>query len=539
MAILESTIDPSSASFVAHRDENLRLIEQIRAYEGRVRANSARLADKFHKKGQLLPRERIAMLLDRGAPFVELSTLAGFRMHDDDGVDGASGGGTITGIGFVGGVRCLISASDSAIKGGAVTPMGLRKSLRAQELALENRLPSISLIESAGANLNYQAEIFVDGGRVFHNMARLSAAGLPQITVVHGSSTAGGAYMPGLSDYCVMVQGEAKVFLAGPPLVKAATGEVATDEELGGAEMHATITGSAEYLAQNDAHGIALAREIVATLNWPSLGPSAPIGRGKPPRYSPDELLGVVPPDYQKPYDVREVVARLVDDSDFLEFKELYGSQTVCGHAMIDGYRVGILGNNGPIHADGATKAAQFIQLCNQSGTPLVFLMNTTGYMVGKDAEHAGIIKHGSKMIQAVSNSRVPRMTVLIGGSFGAGNYGMSGRAYGPRFCFAWPNSRIAVMGGEQAARVLSMITEEKYRKMGAPVDPSVLEKLTAQVKEKIDKESTALYATARLWDDGIIDPRDTRTVLAFALATCWEAERRTVNPSSFGVARM
>jgi len=539
MAVLETKIDSASASFAANRDANEKLLDEVRKYEGRVRANSARLSDKFHKRGALLPRERIALLLDRGAPFVELSTLCGLRMHDDDGVDGASGGGIIGGIGFVQGVRCLISASDSAIKGGAITPMGLQKSLRGQQLALENRLPVISLIESAGANLNYQAEIFVHGGEVFHNMARLSAAGIPQITVVHGSSTAGGAYIPGLSDYVVMVRGEAKVFLAGPPLVRAATGEIATDEDLGGAVMHSTITGSSEYLAESDAHGIAIAREIVATLNWPALGPSVVSGRGKPPRYSPDELLGVVPPDYQTPYDVREVIARLVDDSEFLEFKELYGSQTVCGHAMIDGHRVGILGNNGPIYPEGATKAAQFIQLCNQSSTPLVFLMNTTGYMVGKDAEHAGIIKHGSKMIQAVSNSRVPRITVIIGGSFGAGNYGMSGRAYGPRFCFAWPNSRIAVMGGEQAARVLAMITEEKYRKMGAPVDPSVLEKLTAQVKEKIDRESTALYATARVWDDGIIDPRDTRRVLAFALDTCWESERRTLNPSSFGVARM
>lgn len=539
MAILESKIDPGSQSFAENRDANQKLVDQLRAYEARVRNNSNRLADKFHKKGQLLPRERIAMLLDRGSPFVELCTLAGWKMHDDDGVDGASGGGTIAGIGFVCGVRCMVTASDSAIKGGAITPMGLRKSLRAQELALENRLPAISLIESAGANLNYQSEIFVDGGRVFHNMARLSAAGIPQITVVHGSSTAGGAYMPGLSDYVVMVRGEAKVFLAGPPLVKAATGEIATDEELGGAEMHATITGSAEYLAENDAHGIQLAREIVHTLNWDATGPKATTGSGKAPRYSPDELLGVVPPDYRQPYDVREVIARLVDDSEFLEFKEHYGSMTVCGHATIDGHRVGILGNNGPIYPDGATKAGQFIQLCNQSSTPLVFLQNTTGYMVGKDAEHAGIIKHGSKMIQAVSNSRVPRLTVLIGGSFGAGNYGMSGRAYEPRFCFAWPNSRIAVMGGEQAARVLSMITEEKYKKQGVTVDPSVLEKLTSSVKDKIDAESTALYATARVWDDGLIDPRDTRRVLAFALATCWEGERRTVHPSSFGVARL
>ncbi|MFO0692438.1 MAG: carboxyl transferase domain-containing protein [Polyangiales bacterium] len=539
MPILESRIDPNSKSFHENAKANLELVEELRKLEARVRANSNKMAKKFHERGQLLPRERIELLLDRGAPFVELSTLAGYKMHDDDGHDGASGGGTITGIGYVSGVRCMITASDAAIKGGAVTPMGLRKSLRAQDLALENRIPIVTLAESAGANLNYQGEIFVDGGRIFHNMARLSAAGIPQVTVVHGSSTAGGAYLPGLSDYVVMVKGQAKVFLAGPPLVAAATGEIATDEELGGAELHATVTGSAEYLAQDDAHAIDIARDIVRNLNWPSSGVSAKTGGGKAPRYSPDELVGVVPPDYRQPYDVREVIARIVDDSEFLEFKELYGTQTICGHAAIDGFRVGIIGNNGPIYADGATKAAQFIHLCNQSNTPLLFLHNITGYMVGTEAERSGMIKHGSKMIQAVSNSKVPRISVLIGGSFGAGNYGMSGRAYDPRFVFAWPNTKIAVMGGEQAARVLSMITEEKYRKMGVTVDPSVLEKLTGQVKEKIDKESTALYATARLWDDGLIDPRDTRKVVAFALATCWESERRTLHPITFGAARM
>ncbi len=538
MAVIESRIDPNGKRFIEQREQNLGLLAEVRKFETKVRENSNKQKPKFDKRGQLLPRERVERLLDRGAPFLELSTLAGLRMHDDDGHDGAAGGGTITGIGFVEGTRCMVTASDSAIKGGAVTPMGLRKSLRGQEIALDEKLPMITLAESAGANLNYQSEIFVDGGRIFYNMARLSAAGLPQITVVHGSSTAGGAYLPGLSDYVVMIRGGAKVFLAGPPLVRAATGEIATDEELGGAEMHASVTGSAEYLAEDDAHGIALARDIVRAIDWNRHGERY-LGKGPAPRYSGEELLGVVPSDYRQPYDVREVVARIVDDSEFLEFKALYGVQTVCGHARIEGMPVGIIGNNGPIYADGATKAGQFIQLCCQSGTPIVFLQNTTGYMVGKDAEHSGIIKHGAKMIQAVSNATVPRITINLGGSFGAGNYGMSGRAFEPRFCFAWPNSRIAVMGGEQAARVLSMITEEKYRKMGVEVDASVLDKLASQVKDKIDKESTALYATARIWDDGIIDPRDTRRVLAMTLATCFESEKRRVRTNSFGIARM
>ncbi|MEA2699118.1 MAG: geranyl-CoA carboxylase beta subunit [Myxococcales bacterium] len=534
---LDSHVDDASPSFADNRDANLRLVQELRSFEARVRANSARMADKFHQRGQLLPRERLAVLLDRGADFVELSTLAGWRMHDDDGEENAAGGGMMTGIGFVSGVRCVVTVSDSAIKGGAIAPMGLRKSLRAQEIALQNKLPMINLVESAGANLNYQAEIFVDGGRVFHNMARLSAAGIPQLTVVHGSSTAGGAYLPGLSDHVIVVRGQAKIFLAGPPLVRAATGEVATDEALGGAELHATVTGSAEYLADDDAHALALAREVMRSLAWAdSLAPADASVR--PPRYSPDELLGVVPSDYRQPYDVREVIARLVDDSQFLEHGATYGAQTVCGRARVAGFACGIIGNNGPLYPDGATKAAHFIQQCCQSGTPLVFLQNTTGFMVGTEVERAGIIKHGSRLIQAVSNATVPRITVMIGASFGAGNYGMSGRSYDPHFCFSWPQSRIAVMGGEQAGRVLAMLAEEKARRAGKPADPAAVEQLTAQVKEKIDGESRAIYATARLWDDGIIDPRDTRNILAFALGTCAESARRTLRPSSFGVAR-
>jgi geranyl-CoA carboxylase beta subunit len=542
MPVLNSSIDPHSDVFQSNRAAQLKLIEEFRAAEQRVRDNSAKQADKFAKRGQLLPRDRIARLLDRGTPFLELSTLAGLGMHDDDARSDASGGGCIVGIGFVSGVRCIVSASDSAIKGGAVSPMGLKKSLRAQEIALEQRLPILSLVESAGANLMYQAEIFVDGGRVFANMARLSAAGVPQITVVHGSSTAGGAYLPGLSDYVIAVRGQAKVFLAGPPLVQAALGEVADDESLGGAELHATVTGTAEYIAENDAHAIHLARELLANI---ARSPLADLGavRGprphKPPRFDAEELLGIVPVDFKKPYDVREVVARLVDDSDFLEFKALYGAQTVCGHAMLEGHAIGVLGNNGPITPDGATKAGQFIQLCCQSGTPLVFLQNTTGYMVGTAAERAGMVKHGSKMIQAVANADVPKLTVILGGSFGAGNYGMCGRSYDPRFIFAWPGSRIAVMGGEQAAKVMEIITTAKLERMGMKADAAAMAQLGKSIKDRLDAESTALYATAHLWDDGIIDPRDTRRVLAEALAICRESEARRLRPTSFGVARL
>ncbi|MEZ4379762.1 MAG: carboxyl transferase domain-containing protein [Nannocystaceae bacterium] len=539
MPILESSIDPNAASFAENRDAQLALLGEVRAIEQRVRDNSARKAEKFQKRGQLLPRERLARLLDRGAPFLELSTLAGYRMHDDDGKRDVAGGGNIVGIGFVGGVRCLVGAADSAIKGGAVSPMGLRKSLRSQEICLQNKLPSISLAESAGANLMYQAEIFVDGGRIFANMARLSAAGIPQITVVHGSSTAGGAYLPGLSDYVIMVRGKAKVFLAGPPLVEAATGERATDEELGGAELHAAVTGTAEYLAEDDAHAVHLARDLLSKLRWDESLPPARARRVRPPRYPAEELLGVVPADFRKPYDVREVIARLVDDSDFLEFKALYGAATVCGHAAIDGYPVGIIGNNGPIDPDGATKAGHFIQLCSQADVPIVYLQNTTGYMVGTEAERAGMVKHGSKMIQAVANATVPQITLVIGGSFGAGNYGMCGRSFDPRFVFAWPASRIAVMGGEQAAKVMEIITSAKLRRMGMEPNAEAMGVMGKQIKDRLDAESKALYATARLWDDGIIDPRDSREVLAFALATIDESRRRDLHPNTFGVARL
>lgn len=539
MAVLRSQVDTGSEGFRQNRADMLALIEGFRALEQRVRDTSDARKPVFEKRGQLTPRDRLAHVLDRGAPFLEISTLAGYKMHDDDGAENIMGGGFIAGIGCIAGIRCMVTASDSGIKGGTIAPMGLRKSLRAQEIAVQNKLPVVNLVESGGANLNYQAEIFVDGGRGFANQARLSAAGIPQITVVHGSSTAGGAYVPGMSDYVVVVKGRAKIFLAGPPLLKSATGEIATDEELGGAELHAQVSGVAEFLAEDDADGLRIAREIMARLPWNERGPSLRKKSWSAPLYDPDELCGVVPVDYRKPYDVREVVARLVDGSEAVDFKPLYGSHTVCLQAAIEGEAVGIIGNNGPIDTEGAVKAAQFIQLCDQADMPIVFLQNTTGYMVGKDAERGGIVKHGSKMIQAVTNARVPKLTLHIGASFGAGNYGMCGRAYDPRFIFAWPNNRIAVMGPEQAAGVLAIVAEEKFRRAGAEVDAAVIEGMKAKVVKKMEAESTALFATARLWDDGLIDPRDSRRVLGMCLSVCREGDARVTKANAFGIARM
>jgi len=539
MPIIESRIDPKSQAFSANRELMLALIGEFRALEQKVRDASNARRERFRARGQLLPRERVALALDPGAPWLELSTLAGYRMHDDDGGAGIQGGGGIAGIGYVCGIRCIVSANDSAIKGGTSTPMGVKKHLRIQEIAHQNKLPFLRLVESGGANLLYQAEMFVEGGRGFANQARLSAAGIPQVTVVHGSSTAGGAYLPGLSDYVILVRGKAKVFLAGPPLLKAATGEIAGDEELGGAEMHATISGLGEYLAEDDADGIRIAREVMAKLPWNAQLPVQRQKSFKEPRHPPEELAGVVPVDYRKPYDVRELIARIVDDSDFLDFKAPYGPHTVCGHAEIEGHAIGLIGNNGPIDADGAAKAAQFIQLCCQANMPIIYLQNTTGYMVGREAEQAGIIKHGSKMIQAVANATVPQLTIHVGASFGAGNYGMCGRAYDPRFIFAWPSNRIAVMGGEQAAKVMAIVTEEKLKREGKPVDTGKLGAMEAAIVKRMEAESTALYATARLWDDGLIDPRDTRKVLGFCLSICREAELRPLKPNTFGVGRM
>ena len=536
MPVLVSEINPRSEGFAANAARMSGLLAEVQRLEGLVIAESQSKAAKFAQRKQLLPRERVARLVDRGTSFLELSRLAGLNMHDDDGKKAVLGGGSIVGVGVVAGKRCIISASDSAVKGGTVSPMGLKKALRAQQLAIENKLPVVYLVESGGANLMYQAEIFIEGGRSFANQARMSAAGLPQIAVVHGSSTAGGAYLPGLSDYVVLVRGRSSIYLAGPPLVKAAIGEDTTDEELGGAQTHAEVTGLGEYLTEDDAHAIALTRELIDKLQWDTV-PAQP--GFTEPLFAAEELMGIVPADEREPYDVREVIARLVDGSDFLEFKATYAPEIVCGHARVQGHLVGILGNNGPIQPSGSTKAAQFIQLCDQSGTALVFLQNTTGYMVGSAAERGGAIKHGSKMIQAVANARVPKFTFVIGGSFGAGNYGMCGRGFDPRFIFSWPSARTAVMGGAQAAKVMDMLNRAKLERSGMDANEDALKAMSDGLRMRLDKESAALFGTARLWDDGIVDPRDTRHILGLCLALAAEADQRKLRPNTFGVARL
>jgi geranyl-CoA carboxylase beta subunit len=437
-------------------------------------------------------------------------------------------------------VRCAIVTDDSGIKAGSMTTAGGYRLRRAQEIALQQNLPFIHLVESAGGDLlNYTVEGFVAGGALFGNLARLSKAGLPVISVLHGSSTAGGAYMPGLSDYVIAVKGRGKAFLAGPPLLKAATGEIATEEELGGAVMHASVSGLAEYLAEDDGEGVLLAREVVSRLGWNDRCASLPAHDFAEPLYDADEILGIVPMDYRKPYDVREVIARLVDGSDFTDFKPRYGVSTVCVQANVYGLPCGIIGNNGPIDPDGATKAAQFIQLCDQADIPLVFLQNTTGYLVGKTYEQAGMIKHGSKMIQAMTNTSVPRITFMIGASYGAGNYGMCGRGFEPDFCVTWPNASMGVMGGEQAAQVMSIVAEAGAAKAGIPFDAAQMAEHGKMLAHHFNSQSGAFYTSGHCLDDGMIDPRQTRQSLGFFLATVWEARHRDVKPNSFGIARL
>ena len=547
MPAIESSLLPASVDFHTRRAGMLELLGQVRALEQRTRAKSEASRARFEQRGPLLPRERVALLLDAGAPFLELSTLAGYGMDTEDLARSVPGGGVICGIGFVSGVRCMVVASDAGIDAGALQPMGLDKLLRAQELALENKLPYVQLVESAGANLlTYRVEDFVRGGATFRNLARLSAAGLPVVTVTHGSSTAGGAYQTGLSDYIILVRDRSRAFLAGPPLLKAATGEIATEEELGGAVMHTSVSGLGDYLAEDDRDALRLAREILAKIAWhratapaaaQTLGPRA----FKPPRLDADELLGLMPLDGRRPVDMREVIARIADDSDFLAFGENYGSATLCGHFQLEGWPVGVISNNGPIDSAGAAKATHFIQACCQSRTPLLYLQNTTGFMVGRAHEEAGIIKHGSKMIQAVTNATVPQITLHCGASFGAGNYGMCGRGFQPRFCFSWPNARTAVMGGEQAAQTMRTVTEAAMRRKSqgqGEVDTAQLDALEQRIVQRFDSQMSVLRTSALLLDDGVIDPRDTRAVLAFVLGVCREAEHRQPQPLQFAVAR-
>ncbi|MEB0055929.1 acyl-CoA carboxylase subunit beta [Variovorax sp. LG9.2] len=538
MAIIETTVSPGSEAFEANRSGMLALLERVRGYERRSIATSEKSRERFEKRGQLLPRERLSLLLDPGTSFLEIGSLAGLGLDNEDLEKSVPGGGVIGGIGWVSGVRVMINASDSGIEAGALQPMGIPKQLRLQELALENKLPYVQLVESAGANLmTYKVEEFITGGNLFRNIARISAAGLPVVTVTHGSSTAGGAYQTGLSDYIVMVRGRSRAFLAGPPLLKAATGEVATEEELGGALMHTSISGLGDYLAEDDRDAIRIAREILANIDWNRDAAAAPARAFKPPRYDAESLLGIMPMDHKRPVDMKQVIAHMADDSEFLEFGENYGGATVVGHIKIEGMPVGVVTNNGPIDPAGATKATHFIQACCQSKTPLLYLNNTTGFMVGKDYEEAGIIKHGSKMIQAVTNATVPQITLYCGASFGAGNYGMCGRGFHPRFCFSWPNAKTAVMGGEQAAKTMVIVTEAAMKRKGE-VDQAKLDAMEKRIVEHFDSQMSVFTTSARLLDDGVIDPRDTREVLAKVLSICRDAEAREPQKMQFSVAR-
>ena len=540
MTVFESKINTNSEVYNVNRTEMLDLIEQMNSLLKRAENLSEKRKPRFLERNQLTPRDRLMHLLDPGMPFLELANMGGFLRDIPDREKSVPGASLISGIGFINGVRCMITVDDSGIKAGAMTDGWGEKFTRAQDIALQQKLPFVHLVESAGADLpRYHVEQWLNFGRLFGNLAKLSAAGLPTIAVLHGASTAGGAYMPGLSDYVVAIKGRGRAFLAGPALLKAATGEETDEEELGGATMHASISGLAEYLAEDDLSGLLIARNIIDRLDWNKRCSVIKSESFSEPKYDPDEIAGIVPLDYRKFYDVREVIARIVDGSDFDDFKPLYGETTLCIQGKVHGNSCGILANNGPIDNSGATKAAQFMQLCDQADIPLVFFQNITGYMVGSKYEQGGMIKHGAKMIQAVSNVRVPRITFMIGASFGAGNYGMSGYGYDPEFLFSWPNIQIGVMGGEQAAKTMTIVMEAAAKRRKQKIDKKMMEKQSKSIIEHFDKQSDAFYTSGLSLDDGIIDPRDTRKVLAFCLDTCFESENRSVRPNSFGIARL
>ncbi|WP_433188002.1 acyl-CoA carboxylase subunit beta [Actinoallomurus sp. CA-150999] len=532
MTVLTSALDTAGPAYAARRAAMLAKLAELDAEHAKaVAGGGPKYVERHRKRGKLLARERIELLIDPDSPFLELSPLAAW------GTDFTVGASVVAGIGVVEGVECVIGASDPTVRGGSSNPWTMRKSFRAAEIALRNRLPLINLVESGGADLPTQKEIFIPGGRTFRDLTRLSAAGIPTIALVFGNSTAGGAYLPGMSDYVVMVKDRAKVFLGGPPLVKMATGEESDDESLGGAEMHARTSGLADYMAADEHDALRIGRRIVARLDWHKQG-REPLP-ARPPAYDEDELLGIVPDDLKVPFDPREVVARIVDGSDFDEFKPLYGDSLVTGWATLHGYPIGILANaRGVLFGEEAQKAAQFIQLANQSGTPLLFLQNTTGYMVGAEYEQGGIIKHGAMMINAVSNSRVPHLTVVMGASYGAGNYGMCGRAYDPRFLFTWPSAKSAVMGPAQLAGVLSIVGRQAAQARGQAYDEEADVQMRAMVEQQIEAESLPFFLSGRLYDDGVIDPRDTRTVLGLCLSAINSAP--AAEPAQgFGVFRM
>jgi acetyl-CoA carboxylase carboxyltransferase component len=549
VSILASTVDTRGAEYAARREAMLARLGELDAEHAKALAGGGpKYTERHRARGKLLARERIELLIDPDSPFLELSPLAGY------GTGFPVGGSVVTGIGVVCDTECVLIASDPTVRGGSTNPWTLRKVLRASDIALRNRLPLINLVESGGADLPTQKEIFIPGGQIFRDLTRMSAAGIPTVALVFGSSTAGGAYLPGMSDYVVMVADRAKVFLGGPPLVKMATGEESDDESLGGAGMHARQSGLADYLAADELDALRIGRSIVARLDWRGRGPgppghglarlAGPPGQPAPgPRYSEDELLGIVPEDLKVPFDPREVIVRIADGSDFDEFKPLYGGSLVTGWAALHGHPVGILANaRGVLFSEESQKAAQFIQLANQVGVPLVFLQNTTGYMVGSRYEQAGIIKHGSMMINAVSNSRVPHLTVVMGASYGAGNYGMCGRAYDPRFLFSWPSAKSAVMGPAQLAGVLSIVGRQAAAARGEAYDEAADAAMRTAVEDQIEAESQPFFLSGRIYDDGVIDPRDTRTVLGICLSVVESAPSGRAgdgSPAGYGVFRL
>ena len=529
--VLTTSISPDSDIFRANASHNRALVERLRADVATAALGGNEKSRERHTaRGKLLPRDRVERLLDPGSPFLEIGQLAANGLYEDD----VPGAGMIAGIGRVAGRQCMIVCNDATVKGGTYYPLTVKKHLRAQEIAQENRLPCIYLVDSGGANLPHQAEVFPDRdhfGRIFFNQANMSALGIPQVACVMGSCTAGGAYVPAMSDETIIVRGQGTIFLAGPPLVKAATGEVISAEELGGADTHGRKSGVVDHVAENDEHALTIVRDIVSTFQ-PPRKPDLNLREPRPPRFDADELYGIVPRDVRAPYDVHEVIARLVDGSDFHEFKALYGASLVCGFAHIWGIPVAILANNGVLFSESAQKGAHFIELACQRRVPLLFLQNISGFMVGGKYEAEGIAKHGAKLVTAVATASVPKITVLIGGSFGAGNYGMAGRAYGPRFLFTWPNSRISVMGGEQAASVLATVHRDADK-----WSPEEIEAFKAPVRQKYEDEGNPYYATARLWDDGVIDPAQTRDVLGLAFAATLNAP--VPEAPRFGVFRM
>jgi 3-methylcrotonyl-CoA carboxylase beta subunit len=535
MPAIETSIDAKSDGFGANAKALAAQVGELKALIARIAEGGGKEARERHiARGKLLPRERVRLLLDPGAPWLELSPLAGHKLYGEE----VPAGGLITGIGPVMGQECVVVANDATVKGGTYFPITVKKHLRAQEIARDNRLPCIYLVDSGGANLPNQDEVFPDRehfGRIFYNQATLSAIGVPQIAVVMGSCTAGGAYVPAMADECVIVRGEGTIFLGGPPLVKAATGEVVSAEELGGADVHARISGVVDHAALDDAHALGIARQIVSRLNRRKrieLDIAAPAE----PRYPAEDLYGVIPADPRQTYDVREVIARIVDGSELDEFKRLYGETLVTGFARIWGYPVGIVANNGILFSESALKGAHFVELCSRRGIPLVFLQNITGFMVGRKYEAGGIAKDGAKMVTAVACAAVPKFTVVIGGSFGAGNYAMCGRAYGPRFLFMWPNARISVMGGEQAAAVLATVRRDNIEARGQSWSVQDEEAFKAPIRAQYEAQGHPYYASARLWDDGIIDPPDTRRLLALAISASLNAP---IGKTEFGVFRM